>query len=155
MTDTTSPLTPPESRIHRGYQALGLVAVLFGLVTIKEGSSVLFFDGPARQAAGNYVPFVLMFNTCAGILYSAAGAGILLNRRWAGKLARLLAVSTLLVFAALGVHIMQGNAYETRTVGAMVLRAGFWVAVALILQRSPAFRCSHCSTPNSGKGVSA
>lgn len=40
-------------------RVISLIAIGFGLLTIKEGGAVLFFDGTARDAAGNYVPFVL------------------------------------------------------------------------------------------------
>ena len=39
--------------------------VLFGFMTLREGGSVLFFDGIARQEAGAFVPFVL-FHDCGG-----------------------------------------------------------------------------------------
>ncbi len=34
-----------------------IIAVVFGVMTIKSGGSVLFIDGEARHAAGNYVNF--------------------------------------------------------------------------------------------------
>lgn len=55
---------------------VSLFAILFGLLTLKEGGFVLFFDGPAREAAGSYVPFVLWFNFSAGFAYVAAGIGL-------------------------------------------------------------------------------
>ena len=54
--------------------AISLVAVGFGLLTIKEGGTILFGDEAARSAAGNYVPFVLWFNFAAGFAYVIAGA---------------------------------------------------------------------------------
>jgi len=54
-----------------------VVAVAFGLLTIKEGGTILFGDEAARAAAGNYVPFVLWFNFMAGFAYVIAGAIIL------------------------------------------------------------------------------
>jgi hypothetical protein len=132
---------------------LGGIAVLFGLMTIKEGASVLFFDGEGRAAAGNYVPFVLMFNTGAGLFYVAAGVGILLRKRWAGCLAKTLAILTAMMFAALGVHIFSGNLYEKRTVAAMVLRTGFWVTVAVLLHRSPVFQPNCCKQATQGKEI--
>ena len=42
---------------------IALIAVAFGLLTIREGGAVLFVDGAARAAAGSYVPFVLWFNS--------------------------------------------------------------------------------------------
>jgi hypothetical protein len=41
----------------------------------------------------------------------------------------------LTVFAALGVHILTGGAYETRTLLAIIIRSGFWFAQALLLPR--------------------
>ncbi|WP_147654192.1 hypothetical protein [Vulcaniibacterium gelatinicum] len=43
-------------------RVVSLIAIGFGLMTIREGGAVLFVDGAARQAAGHYVPFVLWFN---------------------------------------------------------------------------------------------
>ncbi len=133
-----------EAKAGSSYKALGVIAIIFGLITIKEGASVLFFNGTGRAAAGNYVPFVLVFNTIAGFIYIAAGVGVLRMKRWAGRVARVLAVATTLVIAALGIYVLQGGLYEARTVGAMVIRSGFWIAGALYLWRSPAFRCD-CS----------
>ncbi len=42
--------------------AISLVAVGFGLLTIKEGGTILFGGEAVRTTAGNYVPFVLWFN---------------------------------------------------------------------------------------------
>jgi Na+-driven multidrug efflux pump len=50
-----------------------IIAVFFGLLTIKEGGSVLLGNEQAVSAAGDYVPFVLWFNTAAGFAYVAAG----------------------------------------------------------------------------------
>jgi len=36
----------------------GVIGALFGLMTLREGGAVLFVDGAARVAAGDYVPFV-------------------------------------------------------------------------------------------------
>ncbi len=57
------------SQETRGYLiwTISLVAIAFGLLTLKEGGSVLFGDTAARTAAGHYVPFVLWFNFVAGL----------------------------------------------------------------------------------------
>ena len=108
-----------------------VIAVIFGIMTIKSGGSVLFINGEARQAAGNYVDFVLWFNFLAGFFYVATGIGIWLEKAWAAKAAITLAVLTLLVFAAFGVHILNGGEYEQRTVIAMSLRSLLWTAIAV------------------------
>jgi len=122
---------------QRGFRiwAISLVAVGFGLLTIKEGGTILFGDETARAAAGNYVPFVLWFNFVAGFAYVVAGAGLWLQQRWAVWLAVAIAAATALTFAAFGVHVYSGGAYEQRTVIAMSLRTLVWVTIAAIAWR--------------------
>ncbi|MEN8169533.1 MAG: hypothetical protein ABFS08_04850 [Pseudomonadota bacterium] len=107
-----------------------VIAVIFGVMTIKSGGSVLFIDGEARQAAGNYVDFVLWFNFLAGFLYIATGIGLWMKKIWSMRLALLLAAATLITFAAFGVYIMNGGAYEMRTVIAMTIRSSVWIIIA-------------------------
>ncbi len=111
----------------------GGLAVAFGLATIVEGGSVLLGGPAARAEAGHVVPFVLAFNFAAGFVYVAAGAATLAGRAWAAWLALALASSTLLVFAAFGVHVTQGGEFEARTVAAMTMRSAFWVVQSLTL----------------------
>lgn len=115
---------------------VSVFAMLFGLLTIKEGGSVLFVDGEARRAAGNYVPFVLWFNFLAGFIYVIGGAGLWLRQRWAVWLAFLIAGATLLVFSAFGIHILLSGAFESRTIVAMSLRTGLWTLIAVFGYRA-------------------
>jgi hypothetical protein len=78
---------------------------------------------------------VLLFNFGAGFAYVLAGLAALLGGSWATWIARALAVATLVVFVAFGVHVLAGGAFELRTVIAMTLRSGFWVTQALLLPR--------------------
>ena len=114
-------------------RAAALVAVVFGLATLRAGGSVLFGDG--AQAAGKVVGFVLWFNFLAGFAYVAAGVGLWLRRAWSAQLALAIALATLLVFAAFGVHVASGGAFEMRTVGAMTLRSVVWTLIALLALR--------------------
>ncbi len=110
--------------------AAATVGVLFGALTIVSGGSVVLFNGPARVAAGDYVPFVVWFNFIAGFAYIAAGVGLYLLRGWAINLSVAIVVASLLVFGWLGIHILQGGAFEARTIGALVLRILVWGAIA-------------------------
>ena len=112
-----------------------IIAVVFGVMTIKSGGSVLFINGEARQAAGNYVDFVLWFNFLAGFFYIAAGIGIWLEKAWSPVAAVTLATLTLLVFGAFGGHILNGGEYEQRTVIAMSMRTLVWMAIAVTCWR--------------------
>lgn len=124
-------------RQQRGFRiwVISLVAVGFGLLTIREGGTILFGDAAARSAAGNYVPFVLWFNFVAGFAYVIAGAGLWMEQRWAAWLAVAIAAATALTFAAFGAHVVSGGLYEQRTVIAMSLRTLVWVAIAAIAWR--------------------
>jgi hypothetical protein len=135
MTTTANPTVR-----RRWMQAAALVAVAFGLLTLKEGGTVLFGGPEARAGAGQIVPFVLWFNFAAGFAYVAAGVGLWMQRRWALWLAVAIAASTGLVFATFGVHVLGGAAHETRTVVAMTLRTLVWAALAAIAWKTMARR---------------
>ena len=122
---------------QRGFliRAISLVAIGFGLLTIKEGGMTLSGDEAAVSAAGNYVPFVLWFNFAAGFAYVIAGAGLWMRQRWAVWLAVAIAAATALVFAAFGAHVFSGGLYEKRTVIAMSLRTLVWITIATIAWR--------------------
>lgn len=110
----------------------GAFAIAFGLATIASGGTALFGGAAARAAVGDAVGFVLWFNFLAGFAYVATGAGLLMRRAAAARLAALIAGATLLVFAAFGIHVLLGGAYEMRTVAAMILRSLAWVAIAAV-----------------------
>jgi len=113
----------------------GGFAIVFGLLTLKSGGAVIFIDGPARVAAGNYLPFVVWFNFLAGFAYILAGIGILLNSTWARPLALLILVATLIAFAILGITIINGGAYESRTIAAMSLRSVVWALISVFVYK--------------------
>ncbi len=117
-------------------RALAIVAIIFGLMTVASGAMALFGDQDIRTRLGSVVPLVLWFNFLGGFVYVAAGIGILLRRRWGSRLAVVLAIATLLVFAIFGIHVAAGGAYEMRTVAAMTLRSAFWIMVAIVAMRA-------------------
>lgn len=120
----------------------GLVAIVFGILTVLSGGSALFGGEAARAAVGNAVAFVLWFNFVAGFFYVLAGVGLVVWRRWAAYLSAAIAIATLAAFAGFGWHVASGGAYEARTVGAMILRCGIWLAIAI-----PACRVFAYSSP--------
>jgi hypothetical protein len=111
------------------------IAVVFGLLTIKSGGSVLFVDGTFREEAGNYVPFVVWFNFLAGFAYLVAGGGLWMQKHWAVWISMFIVVATLVVFAILGMHILNGEVYEARTIAAMSLRTVVWALIAMFAYR--------------------
>lgn len=121
-------------------------AVLFGLLTLKEGATVLFGSDAARSAAGAYVPWVLWFNFLAGFAYVAAGLALWRRLGWAAWLALGIGLATALVFAAFGIHVLTGGAYEMRTVGAMALRTAVWLAISALALRLRPGRAARLET---------
>jgi hypothetical protein len=117
-------------------------AVLFGGLTVLSGGRALFGDADARAAVGNAVPFVLWFNFLCGFVYMLAGMGLFLWKRWTASLSAGIAIATAFVFLAFGWHIAMGGAFEMRTVGAMILRTGVWIAIAVAAYRSLVWRKS-------------
>jgi hypothetical protein len=119
-----------------GTWIIAVIAVVFGLLTIKSGGSVIFVEGIAREDAGHYVPFVLWFNFFAGFAYLLAGAGLFMKKRWAAGLSIVIAATTLVVFALFGLHILDEGMYEVRTVVAMTVRTVVWALISIFAYRN-------------------
>lgn len=119
-------------RHSRWVRVIAAVAIVFGIATIASGGSAIFGGEAVRAAVGKAVPFVLWFNFMAGFAYVLAGLGLLMRMRWSVWLSALIATTTILVFLGLCVHILQGGAYEMRTVGAMTLRSLVWIGIAIV-----------------------
>lgn len=119
---------------------LALVAMLFGLLTIVSGGATLF-NAQARQAAGNYVAFVLWFNFLAGFAYVIAGIGLWRLQRWSLWLSIAIAIATLVMFGLFGIEVMNGVSYESRTVAAMSLRAIVWLIISAVAYQH--FKIAH------------
>lgn len=125
----SEPVPPPP--LHR---KLAVAALVFGVLTLASGGRALF----GGVDMGRVVPFVLWFNFLAGFLYVAAALALWTGHALARPLAVALASATALVFAAFGLHVLTGGAFEPRTVAAMTLRTLFWTGIALALRPRPA-----------------
>ncbi|MGO4909115.1 hypothetical protein ACEN2J_12390 [Pseudorhodobacter sp. W20_MBD10_FR17] len=112
-----------------------IVALIFGALTVFSGGRALFGGAEAAAAVGNAVGFVLWFNFLAGFAYMLAGIGLFLQHRPAVWISVAIFVSTALVGLSFGYHVLQGGAYEMRTVGAMILRTGVWAAISVVAAR--------------------
>lgn len=108
------------------------IAVVFGLLTIVSGGATLF----GGLEMGAVVLFVLWFNTLAGFAYFVAGLGLWQGRQWASRLSLAIFAATLLVFAAFGLHVARGGAFEMRTVFAMTLRSAVWCWIAWVARQA-------------------
>ena len=111
---------------------LSVIAVVFGLLTLKAGGSVIFNIGSLRQAEGNFVPFVLWFNFLSGFFYIAAGIGLWIQKRWAVSLSIALLISIVITYIFFGIHVLTCGPYEMRTVYAMALRTFLWAVISIV-----------------------
>jgi len=132
MTATPVQTTPVSMKL----KITAVVALIFGLVTLFSAGSVLFGPALSQEIAGAYVDFVVWFNFAAGFLYVGAAVAIWFGLSWACGLSALIALATVLTAIPFAIHVMRGGAFELRTVGALVLRVGFWAAIAVALRRT-------------------
>lgn len=116
-----------------GLRGASAAAIMFGVLTVLSDGRILL--GPPA-AAGEAVPFVHWFNFGAGFAYVLAGGGLLTGKPWAVWLATIIALSTIMVFGAFGVHILLGRPYEAHTIGGMMLRMVAWQIITIIAWRS-------------------
>ncbi|MBP9681360.1 MAG: hypothetical protein KBD76_08140 [Bacteriovorax sp.] len=122
---------------------VALVAILFGIATVKEGGTVLFTE-TGKQSAGNYVPFVLWFNFIAGFAYIMSGIAMFKLKSCSRRLSAVIAISTTIVFILLGIHIFNDGLYELRTVMAMTIRSTLWISIAIVALRAKALKPVSC-----------
>jgi hypothetical protein len=128
-----SALTEVPSRSPGGFlRWTGITAIIFGVATLFSGGAALFGPSAARDMLGAIVPYVLWFNFLSGAVYIATGIGLLRRRASGARLSLLLAVAITLVVGAFCWHVATGGAYEMRTVGALILRSGFWIFAAVL-----------------------
>lgn len=117
----------------RWTRPVALAAAAFGALTLFSGSMVLFGPRAAQDAAGNAVPFVVIFNTAAGVAYLAGAAALWRNHPAAKPIALAIGVATLIVLAGFAVTALTGAPVELRTALALPFRAAFWLVIAWAL----------------------
>ncbi|WP_262266328.1 hypothetical protein [Microvirga yunnanensis] len=103
----------------RTHVAAGL-AIAAGLLTVLSGGMSLLVGRTTGEETAASLLFWL--DLAAGFACVVTGAGLLARRAWAVWSASVIALATVAAFGALGFHILQGGAYATRTIAAMMLR---------------------------------
>ena len=74
---------------------------------------------------------MVWFNFLAGFVYIIAGGGLWMRKHWAVWVSIFIAVATLVIFALLGIYILNGESYEVRTIAAMSIRTILWALIAM------------------------
>jgi len=119
-----------QNKIKKG---LALFLLVFGILTLKSGGSVLFIES-AREAAGNILIEVVWFNFIAGFLYILAAFGTWKDYPWNRKLTLFLFAAYLIMMVYFSAHVLRGGLYETRTALALSFRTLVWGAILLASQ---------------------
>jgi hypothetical protein len=112
-------------------RALALLCAAFGLATLVAGTRVL---GGADPGYVVYRP-LLLFNTAMGLVYLGAAALVWRDLHRGRRAALAIFAINLTVLAAIGALRVGGDAVAAASLGAMALRTGFWLGVALVLRR--------------------
>ena len=122
--------------VPRWTRPAAIAAALFGALTIFSGSMVLFGPEAAQRAAGDALPFVVIFNTAAGFAYLAGAYALWQNHPAARWIALAIGLATLVVLAGFAVTALTGAPVELRTALALPFRADFWLVIAWAAGRS-------------------
>lgn len=125
-------IAPWSHRQKRIVRLASVVAMFFGGLTIVSGGLALFGSGTTRTLFGDVVQPVLWFNFLSGFAYALAGTGMRAGKRWSVWLSATIFLSILCSGIVLGLHIVDGGAYEVRTVAAMIVRGATWFTISWI-----------------------
>lgn len=138
-----------SSKLNRSIQIIAIVAVVFGLMTIVSGGSVLFFTNTFQKQVGNFVPIVVWFNFFIGFAYVIVGCSLWSRKRFAVWGSFFIVCTSLLIFVVLVAHILQGRLYEVRTVFAMIFRIVMWTLIASFSHRQIIHKQDQFENPKS------
>lgn len=110
-----------------------IVSLIFGLLTIFAGGSVILDLFGMREREGNYVPYVVWASFISGILYVFASFGFFKNRAWTKTVLKYAIYILIAGLVALIVWILKNEPYETAIIFKLsfriLLSVGlFWVA---------------------------
>lgn len=122
-------MNKPKNKLLVAFSAFLL---LFGLLTLFMGSSVLFDLFGIRELEGNYIPFVVVANVACAILYLFASVGLWKQKKWASVLLFVALAILIVTFIGIGIHIKNDGIYEVRTLKAMTFRTSITALLAIV-----------------------
>ena len=110
-----------------------VVALIFGLLTIFAGGSVILDLFGMRAREGNYVSYVVWASFLSGIIYIFAAYGFFKNKIWTKTILKYAIYILIAGFVGLIVWILQKEPYETAIIFKLsfrvLLTVGlYWVA---------------------------
>ncbi len=114
------------------FRVTAIVAFLLGLLSIKEGGSVLL-----GLASKPYIvlPWLVWYNVVFGFVSVAAGAGLWMKRTWGLSLAAVIVSLHFLVMVILVILYSFREPVALQSIAAMLVRTLVWAGILLVLQR--------------------
>ncbi len=111
------------------HRLASILAVILGLLSIKEGGSVLL--GLSTKPY-TILPWLVWYNVVIGFLSVLCGRGLWLKRTWADKLADTIVTLHGLVLVILIVLFAFHEAVAMISIMAMLFRTVVWVGIILL-----------------------
>lgn len=105
------------------------VAIVFSLLTIVEGSQVLF--GITQHAYKVFTP-LLIYNILMGLVGLIAGIMLWLNHKKAFMLTKLIVAAHLIVLLVVGILYLSSNAVALHSIQAMSIRVVIWLIITWV-----------------------
>jgi hypothetical protein len=105
--------------------------LVFGLITVFLSASLLFDLFDVRERQGIFVPFIVIANLIAGILYLLAAWYFFKSKPLALKLLFSALMVLFVAFAILLIYIDLGGIYQSKTITAMMFRMALNLAFLL------------------------
>lgn len=99
------------------------VSLLFGLVTIVAGGSVILDLFGMREKEGNYVFLVVWANFICGFLYVIAAWGFFQKKSWTRNIMSIAVWILIVAIGAMLIRVWNNGVYETKTVYALAFRS--------------------------------
>jgi hypothetical protein len=117
---------------HNNERLASILAIIPGLLSIKEGGSVLL--GISAKA---YVilPWLVWYNVILGFVAVIVGVGIWKRQTWGAKYAVTILTLHGLVFMILIILLTFKEAVAINSIMAMLLRTTIWFAIIVLLRR--------------------
>jgi hypothetical protein len=112
-------------------QVASILAVVLGLLSVREGGSVLL---GLTKPAYHVIPWLVWYNVAMGVVSVVAGIGMWMRRAWSISLSvNVLAFHGIVFVGLIGMR-QYGQAVAMNSIYAMMFRTFTWIVIYLLLK---------------------
>jgi hypothetical protein len=112
-------------------QVASILAVVLGLLSVREGGSVLL---GLTKPAYHVIPWLVWYNVAMGVVSVVAGIGMWMRRAWSINLSVNVLAFHGIVFCGLIGMQQYGQAVAMNSIFAMMFRTFTWIVIYLLLK---------------------